>query len=341
MVFLIQEGCVVSCPFGNFLPIQTNPDGTAKKRRARERIECIVEEQLPEKKWMVRLPNGTTKICAGSHMKFVRDPRFQVGQSTDVLQQQQPIQQQQQQQPETTTVITEPTSTTITTITNLPVLVPPAGIEPVLTSAAAPTNLLAPSIAPVQPTRSVETTGDDSDDPAEFDDITSDEDIVEGRQEVSEDNDHEAVIYECETYDVHVRRQIMAEREKQALIAQKWSVTKTDNKTNKSMVWTICDMHVPSDNVTEYDVIGVRGVNWDRFAELKNQLKGRCVSGKSKTDGEPKGGIEMHLTPFSDLLMTMWPGDWQKQLATLNKQIALLADKRRNNKKTKADLICN
>jgi hypothetical protein len=143
-----------------------------------------------------------------------------------------------------------------------------------MSTAAGPSNILPHPICPVQPTGVVDECSDDSDDPAEFDEMATDEDIVEG-QETSEDNDHEAVIYESETYDVHLRRQMVAEAEKQALIAQKWSVTKADNKTNKSITWTICDEHVPSENVTEYDVIGLRGVNWDLLSlipSLKEEI---------------------------------------------------------------------
>ena len=41
----------------------------------------------------------------------------------------------------------------------------------------------------------------------------------------------------------------------------------------------------------------------------------------------------MHHNSLFDLLLTLWPGDWRKQLSNLNKEILMLADKRKSNKK--------
>ena len=68
MVLSIQDGCKVLCSFGDFLPIRTNPDGTAKRQRGYERIECTVLQALTDRNWMVRLPDGLLRICATSQM---------------------------------------------------------------------------------------------------------------------------------------------------------------------------------------------------------------------------------------------------------------------------------
>ena len=41
----------------------------------------------------------------------------------------------------------------------------------------------------------------------------------------------------------------------------------------------------------------------------------------------------MHLTPDFDFLLTLWPGDWRKQLATLNSEILKMSEKRKTSKK--------
>jgi hypothetical protein len=271
MVFLIQEGCVVSCPFGDFLPIETSPDGTAKN----EDPECIVTQALPESKWMVRLPNGIIKTCSTAQMKFVSDPRFQEA----------PTATQAQQPGETPTLITAPssTATALSSESYVPVPVPlPATeaetVSPPTTDVLPRNNLTTLGITP--PVLPIEVEGiiDDTDSLADdYDNTATEEDLVEG-QVTSEDNDHEAVIYENETYDVHLQRQITAAAEKDVLIQQKWSVVKSDNKTNKSITWTVSTDHVPSENILEYESIGVRGVNWERFAELKSQLREKSGS---------------------------------------------------------------
>jgi hypothetical protein len=40
-------------------------------------------------------------------------------------------------------------------------------------------------------------------------------------------------------------------------------------------------------------------VNWDRFAELKRQLKE-----KNESEIDSKKGVEMHITPYFDLVIT-------------------------------------
>jgi Ni2+-binding GTPase involved in maturation of urease and hydrogenase len=73
-----------------------------------------------------------------------------------------------------------------------------------------------------------------------------------------------------------LKHQVTAAVENQALVTQNWSVIKADNKTNKYLTWKSCADHIPTENMAEYDVIGVCGVHWDRFAALKSHLKERC-----------------------------------------------------------------
>jgi hypothetical protein len=274
-------------------------------------------------------------------MRFVRDPRFQTA----------PAGMKTQQQPETITVITEQASSTTSSVPGPPTEAAAISLDTVAATTTAimtaPINIIPPP--PTTPAfqatannipppatantfqETVETNSDDIDDIIEYDETKSEEDIVEV-QHMSEDNDHEAVVYDNESYNIHLQRQLTAQVEKQSLVLQNWSVTKVDNKTNKSITWKICENHIPTENVVEYDVIGVRGVHWGRFAVLKNCLKAKCNTKENRSGPDAKRGIEMHITPYFDLLLTLWPGDWKKQLTNLNNQISILMKKKETKK---------
>ena len=84
-------------------------------------------------------------------------------------------------------------------------------------------------------------------DKEDFDETANtEEDIVERGEQTPEqsNNDHEVVIYESESHDVHVRRQREAEVEKRAMIDQKWNVTKFCRQTKKSIDWTCVGIHI-------------------------------------------------------------------------------------------------
>jgi hypothetical protein len=63
---------LVEGAFGEF-DIQTNPDGTAVKRRKRKKMQGIVIESLGTKKWTVRLANGEKKSCSSTQLKVIEE----------------------------------------------------------------------------------------------------------------------------------------------------------------------------------------------------------------------------------------------------------------------------
>jgi hypothetical protein len=56
----------------------------------------------------------------------------------------------------------------------------------------------------------------------------------------------------------------------------------------------------------EFSSIGIRNVNWEKFKSL-------WTKDKATRSEVPQ--------PYLDLFLTVWPGDWKKQLIQLNKVI--------------------
>ena len=75
------------------------------------------------------------------------------------------------------------------------------------------------------------------------------------------------------------------------------------------------------------------------FIDLKKELKGKVQKGIS--DFERKKGISMHVSPYHDMLILLWPGDWRKQLTNLKKQTGIMMENAVLSKKRPPDQICN
>jgi hypothetical protein len=97
-------------------------------------------------------------------------------------------------------------------------------------------------------------------------------------------------------------------------------------KTNKAVTWRLVEESVSIEPVEEYDTIGVCGINWRNFIELKERMKQRTK------DSRVNATIPyLSISPFFNLFLMLWPGDWKNQIHNLNTQILAKNESNRRN----------
>jgi len=131
------------------------------------------------------------------------------------------------------------------------------------------------------------------------------EEIVEGVQE--EDAGFDVV--ENITSGVYQKRREECERKKLELIESCSPVTCKSG--SNELVWVVIPDSIAEEPPIEFPTIGVREMEWGKFADLaafgKASLKGKVAMERPQ--------------PYLDLLLTLWPNDWVKQLQQLNSAI--------------------
>ncbi len=111
------------------------------------------------------------------------------------------------------------------------------------------------------------------------------------------------------TSGVYQKRREECERKKLELIESCSPVTCKSG--SNELVWVVIPDSIAEEPPIEFPTIGVREMEWGKFADLaafgKASLKGKVAMERPQ--------------PYLDLLLTLWPGDWVKQLQQLNSAI--------------------
>ena len=95
----------------------------------------------------------------------------------------------------------------------------------------------------------------------------------------------------------HKQKHVRAKEEKKKLIAEGKTYIVTDSKGNQ-VEWKIVKSSKPEETLTEYENIGVRGIDFETFTQQST-----------------------YAYPYLQLLQTLWPGDWKSQLTKWNEAI--------------------
>ena len=107
------------------------------------------------------------------------------------------------------------------------------------------------------------------------------------------------------TADIYQQRRLECENNKLQLIESSWSVTTKSG--NCELIWYVTPDSIPLESPSkEFSSIGIRNVNWEKFKSL-------WTKDKATRSEVPQ--------PYLDPFLTVWPGDWKKQLIQLNKVI--------------------
>lgn len=352
----LQPGVLVSGPYGELIETPCNEyyniDENKKKPKKRKRFHGVIREAVGEKKWKVNFEDGSIKECPSSRLKFVscRPPPTLVPGSTITRQ-------------DDCTIIATSYATVATSI------IAPS-VDVAATNAAA--SSIIPSLqenhtasdynttmtSTVNEDDSAETvvvptigteyinvhdifgddyiiTDDNIIDDDQFNDqvvleensvvldfqedleedlVEIDEDAILGEQEIEEDNDE------------HKQKWNRYIEEKEKLIADGWTVKKG------RITWKVCRDSVPNVPISENKNLGVREINWENLKNLSEKLK-RSSASASSTFRSPTKKKKKLPTPYLDLFLSLWPGDWQQQLQQMNLLIQKNIESCRKNKK--------
>ncbi len=202
-----------------------------------------------------------------------------------------------------------PAASTILAVTSLPaasvvssIAESTAQTAPESTVLTHPAETTAPSNTVVGPSVESVKVPETEEDP---DLVDPTEEIVEGTQE--EDAGFDVV--ENITSDVYQKRREECERKKLELIESCSPVTCKSG--SNELVWVVIPDSIAEEPHIEFPTIGVREMEWGKFADLaafgKASLKGKVAMERPQ--------------PYLDLLLTLWAGDWVKQLQQLNSAI--------------------
>jgi hypothetical protein len=154
----------------------------------------------------------------------------------------------------------------------------------------------------------------------------SEDDVVEGVDD--EDIGFDVMEFD-HTSDVHARRQAASTREKERLLQEQWTVAKRCAATNRVVNWKLVEESIPTTEPVEvFETIGVRGMNWRKFEELKDKMKQHSKETRNSLDATIPF---LSVSPFFDLFILLWPGDWKYQLYNLNSQILTKNESNRRN----------
>ncbi len=125
-------------------------------------------------------------------------------------------------------------------------------------------------------------------------------DMDEGIHEGIQEEDIGFDVVENITSDVYQQRRQDCERKKLELIESSFNVTCKSGGTE--LLWTVVPDSIPESQPIEFQNIGIREMDWDKFNRLSSYAK---ASVKNKLNDE-----KPH--PFMDLFLLLWPGDWKK-----------------------------
>lgn len=154
-----------------------------------------------------------------------------------------------------------------------------------------------------------------------------DEDIVESEEHI---DDAQIQIDLNEDADVHRQKWNSYLEEKEKLIVEEWSVKKG------RVTWKTCRDSMPNNNISEYKTMGIREIEWSKFQKLSDGLKQKVNASEEASSNlfnNPTTKLDSKLpTPFLDLFLLLWPGDWQQQVQQCNFLIKKEQERARKNR---------
>ncbi|GFH45724.1 hypothetical protein CTEN210_02198 [Chaetoceros tenuissimus] len=332
MTFQITIGSKVIASIGS-LENEVRPGNS---RRVRTSLEGFVVSSLPEQKWLVYFPSVGKCVLLGA-----RQMRLQDGSTSLSLEQLDHLSQSTEAFPDSQSfstwsdnqssislpalpfngVGTTSTATATSTATGTATAISTSGVGATL--GATSTSTLAATVDNASTSIATTSTAlqrvtdlnnsDEDDDDDENEELNEEEHEEEHERvpnpytaEVEED-----LLLECEDIDKYTAAQILYHSEKEQLLGE--------TVCCNNIEWTVCT-DVKKTEVTEpveyFNTLGIVGFDFKNLSE--------------KTDGKNKR-INM-----LDLLIHLWPGDWNERLIVLNERIGehnkVLKAKQRNAK---------
>lgn len=357
----LQPGVMVSGSYGDLIDIQVNnqvtDDANKKKTRKRKILHGVIQEAVGERKWRVVFENGSVRECPSNRLRFEcgRPPlnhqstsSTMDGEVVDAT-----IVDTTMNQITTSTTTASLLDNTITNETatsirpdfreNRNEVAMMAEVEVVTIQESAATSTLGANIDDVFNSVDAETTettdfltnvvddfseyfGDGTS--IEVEDIALDqeqeEDIIESEDNIQAEEDIEV---NDEKHKIKWQKYI---EEKEKLIEENFTVKKG------RVTWRVCRDSVPDASILEFKTLGIREVIWSKFQYLSEKLKKKSSTrGQNLFSTPTKSNTTKLPTPFLDLFLALWPGDWQQQLHQMNDLIKKEQEKSRKNQSNK------
>ena len=361
MVANLQPGVIVKGRFGPLVDVIGSTDdddmslgvpraGKRKNRRHRSILEGQILHSLGPKMWLVRFEDGIDRECHSKQLKYEFDPAFAVNDNILTASNEEKSTLQCDNTCDTsidaTTAITNantsPTDflTTTTNITTNSIQATTvnasetntnniSGTASINTDTNASRNsdreaFTQQDLSVVdQSTNMIDVNIVDTTE----DDISIDEDDIEEIREGlvgeygSDDDAGFDAVFDGE-YSIYETRKRDAEGKRAELIRNSFKIKKANGK-GKQIEWKAVECSTPSITHYDFEKLGVREMKWELFNELRKKVKENASkTTKRKCNFASPSSKQGNLpTPFFDLFMLLWPGDWQQQLHQLNVMI--------------------
>lgn len=333
MVAVLEPGVVVSGYYGYDTERITNADGSQTTKRKRKEFQGTIIEATGPKKWLVQMPNGERRSFSSNSLRLAYDPRFGNPNSSETTNNNVLINsnhiannttnetsQSNQNTDEVNNQFIIETNENELTTTNEPDndLVTTELIDAANDTANGP-NIEEVIDGDIRMT--FDFGGNEGTEPENSSErsVVNEEDveeIIEGV--IGNDDDIGFDVAEDVTRDEHEQRRDIYKAEKEKLIEEEWTVVKRGDR-NTQVTWvTICES-IPDTNIIEYDKLGIRSMDFRKFHILDNKLRSFAINEKLPT-------------PFLDLFLILWPGDWRQQQNRMN---IFLERNNKNNEKNK------